>query len=84
MSPHIMQIVAVLCAAVIFYRAEGAVNKMGPGCPFTLRAAFWLLTVGAAWLSWSVLQGYMPSPATCFALIGVALLLMAERRRCHA
>lgn len=80
MSAHILQAVALLAALTIFFRAEPAVNLMGSACRLPVRVAFWLLTVGSAWLMLSITQGYTPPPAVVLTLAGLAVLLVAERR----
>lgn len=80
MSAHIMQAVTLLAALVIFFRAEPAVNLMGRTCRLPVRVAFWLLTVGSAWLMLSITQGYRPPMSVTLTLCGLAVLLVAERR----
>ncbi len=80
MSSHIPQIVALLAALVIFLRAEPVINLMGRACTLPVRVAFWLLSVGSAWLILSISQGYIPPPAVTLTLLGVAVLMLTERR----
>lgn len=80
MSAHILQAVALAASVLILFRVESVVNLMGRRCPLLVRAAFWLLAVGSAWLSLSITQGYRPSLGVAAVLWGVVLLLFTERR----
>lgn len=80
MSAHILQAAALLASLVIFFRVEPIVNLMGHACRFSVRVAFWLMTVGSVWLMLSITQGYRPPPAVTLTLCGLAVLLVAERR----
>lgn len=80
MTAHALQALGLLAATIIFWRAESILNLMTPGCRLLVRAAFWLLTVGAAALAVHISQGYSPPPAVLLPLLGTALLLAGERR----
>ena len=80
MSAHVLQAVALLASLVIFFRVEPVVNLMGRACRLPVRAAFWLLAVGSAWLMLSITQGYRPPLSVVLTLCGLAVLLVAERR----
>lgn len=80
MTAHALQALGLLAAAIIFWRAESILNLMAPGCRLLVRAAFWLMTVGAAALAVSITQGYVPPAAVVLSLSGTALLLVSERR----
>ena len=75
-----LQTLGFIAAAVIFWRAESVLNLMAPECRLLVRVAFWLLTVGAAAVAVCLYQGYVPPPAVVLSLMGMALLLVSERR----
>jgi hypothetical protein len=80
MNLTILQLVALIASAVIFWRTEPVLNLMGPQCRTPIRVAFWLLAVSSAALIITITQGYRPSGAVVLALMGVAILLASERR----
>ena len=80
MTSHLMQIVGLFVAGVIFWRAESVLNMMTRNCRLFLRVAFCLLAVGAAALALQISQGYTPPAAVVLLLAGMALLLVSERR----
>lgn len=78
---YIAQIVTLVACIVIFWRAEAVLNC----CHFErtallINVAFYMLTIGAMVLGWSVLTGYVPSWPTALITAGVAMLLFCERR----
>ena len=75
-----LQTLGFIAAAVIFWRAESVSNLMAPGCRLLVRVAFWLLTVGAAAFAVRIWQGYTPTAGAALAFMGMALLLISERR----
>lgn len=80
MTTYLLQALGLIAAGLIGWRAETALNLMGPACRLAVRAAFWALLVGAAGMVYSILQGYAPSPSLALLLSGAALLLVKERR----
>lgn len=81
MMDHASQILGLVAAVVIFWRVEPILNVMGLACPLLVRAAFWLLAVGSAGSVACILcRGYVPPPAFVALAVGVALLLVSERR----
>lgn len=76
-----LQAVSVVACAVILVRAEPAINLMGKHTPTLLRVAMHFLTVGAAGMVGSIaVFGLVPDIATTILLIGIAALLICERR----
>lgn len=75
------QIAAAVACGIIIARCEPALNRMQAGSsPVLLMVAFWCLLVAALGGITLILIGAVPPwPATVGAL-GVALLLMCERR----
>ena len=74
------QAVALAACGVIFWPAEPALNRM---CCRTFRliySAFYLLTVGAFGFACWILAGYVPAWPVIGLVVGVALLLVCERR----
>ena len=80
MTDPILQTLGSIAAVVIFWRAESILNLMAPGCRLLVRLAFWLLVVGAAAMAVRLWQGYVPPVAVVLSLMGMALLLVSERR----
>lgn len=75
-----LQILALIACAVIFFRAESVLNKMGRVCRFDIRLAFWLLAVGAVAVGGAIATGWQATAPVVASLVGVALLLHVERR----
>jgi len=76
----ILQTLGLTASAMIFLRVEPILNQMSANCRLIIRIAFWLLAVGSAALIVAITQGYCPSLPSLLPLIGMALLLMGERR----
>ncbi|MDE2442103.1 MAG: hypothetical protein KGP14_13860 [Betaproteobacteria bacterium] len=75
------QLITLLACALIFVRAEPVLNR----CHFERTAlliniAFYMLTIGSLILGGSVLFGCIPSWPTAVLALGVAMLLLCERR----
>jgi hypothetical protein len=75
-----LQTLGFIAAVVVFWRAESILNLMAPGCRLLVRLAFWLLVVGAAAFAVRIWQGYTPPAGAALAFMGMALLLVSERR----
>ena len=74
------QVVGLSACAVIFWRTEPVLNRM---CCRTFRllySAFYFLTVGAFGFVCWILAGYVPPWPVLVLVVGVALLLVCERR----
>jgi len=80
MTHYLLQMIVVLAAAVIVVRAEPALNRMSRCTPFMIRASLLLLTLGAVAEIVFVLSGDVPSWPTAITTVGVAALLVCERR----
>ena len=80
MTHLLLQALVVLAAVVIVVRAEPALNRMSRCTPFMIRASFHLLTLGAAAEIVFILSGEVPSWPTAITTVGVAALLVCERR----
>lgn len=77
----LFQMLALLAASIIFWRAESAINMMTKSSAFPIRAAFFLLAVGAVALIFAIARGYQPPLSVALPLVGVALLLSCNRRQ---
>lgn len=72
--------VAVTACIVIIWRSEPALANMTAGTHFLVRFSMWLAVVGAvARIGWVMLGG-VPDPITLVMLIGMAALIVCERR----
>ena len=80
MTALLLKFVVLLAAGVIVVRAEPALNRMSRCTPFMIRASFHLLTLGAAAEIVFILSGDVPTWPTAIMIIGVAALLICERR----
>lgn len=81
MIEGLLQWAAMLACAVIFTRAEPAINRMYTGTPILLVIAMHFLTVGPVGVIGSILiYDTVPDLASVISLIGVAALLVCERR----
>lgn len=76
----LLQGVALLSAGVILWRAEPAINRMSRCTPFMVRWSFILLVVGALALALHALSGRVPDAPTVLIAVGIAALLLCERR----
>lgn len=72
-------IVALACIVIIL-RAEPAISRMTPHTDLRVRFAIWLCLVGAVARLWWVCMGGVPDSITVLLLVGLAALLMCERR----
>lgn len=78
---YLAQLLTLLACGLIFCRAESVLNR----CHVTqtallINAAFYMLTIGSLVLGGSVLFGGIPSWPTTALAVGMALLLLCERR----
>ena len=80
MTALLLKFVVLLAAGVIVVRAEPALNRMSRCTPFMVRASFHLLTLGAVAEIVFILSGDVPTWPTAIMIIGVAALLICERR----
>lgn len=79
-SVLLLQFIVLIAAAVVIARAEPALNRMGRHTPILVRVSFHLLTVGAAAEIVFVLAGHVPDWHSAITTVGIATLLMCERR----
>lgn len=75
-----LQFLGFCTGSVIFWRAELVLNLMSRDCLLVIRVAFWLMVVGAISFNLEILKGYIPPLVVLIPLVGMALLLIAERR----
>ena len=80
MTALLLQSFVLVAASVIVFRAEPALNLMSPCTPFMIRASFHLLTLGAVAEIVFVLVGDVPSWPASIMTVGVALLVICEKR----
>lgn len=80
MIANILSVIVMVAAIVIVIRAEPALNRMNACTPFMVRSAFHLLTLGSTAEIVSILLGEAPSWPTAIVFLGVASLLVCERR----
>ena len=74
------QIIAVIACIVIIWRTEPALAHMTSDTHIAVRIAMWLAVVGAvSRVAW-VAMGGIPDPITILMLIGMAKLILCERR----
>lgn len=76
----ILNLAAIACAALILYRAEPAIARMGRGTQTLIRYAMLLLAGGALAIILTILSGASIDLPTLLLLAGIALLLICERR----
>lgn len=80
MTHLFLQALVVLAAVVIVVRAEPALNRMSRCTPFMVRASFHLLTLGAVAEIVFIVYGDVPSWPSAITTVGVAFLLVCEKR----
>ncbi|WP_412479926.1 hypothetical protein [Azonexus sp. IMCC34839] len=80
MSAIAINMFVVIAAIIIIYRTEPVLNRMSRCTPFMVRAAFYLLSIGAACQIVSVVTGESTSISSAIMTGGVAALLVCERR----
>lgn len=81
MIDAIAQLVAAGACIVILVRSEPAINRMRWGkTPILIMVSFWCLAVGAAGGIVEILYGYIPPLPVVLGGVGVAALLVCERR----
>lgn len=75
------QTLTLLSCGLIFSRAEPVLNRCHVlHTSLQINVAFFLLTIGSLVLGGSVLFGSVPSWPTTALAVGMALLLLCERR----
>lgn len=80
MIDAILALLTVASSAIILWRAEPALNRMSPATPFVVRLAVWLLVVAACAQLVTLITGRLPDWPAVLLQLGVAALLMCERR----
>lgn len=81
MISTLLQLTTIAASAVILTRSEPAINRMGRQTSFLVRMSMHFLTVGAVGEIGSILLfSTVPELATCIVLVGIAALLVCERR----
>ena len=76
----IVQLLALVSFAVILWRTEPALNRMGKSVPTMVRMAFILLATGAVAGILGILSGQVPDTSTLILTVGTAALTFCERR----
>ncbi|MBL8484122.1 MAG: hypothetical protein JNJ60_18135 [Rhodocyclaceae bacterium] len=76
----LVQVLTLVATTIIFWRAEPALNRMGRGTPWLIRASFHCLALGAAELAVYILAGDVSGWPTVGLACGAAMLLVCERR----
>lgn len=76
----LVQIAVIVAAVMIVVRAEPALNRMSRDTPFVVRVAFHLLALGAVAEIVFIVAGDVPSWPMAIVTLGVAALLVCERR----
>lgn len=79
-STALQQTLGVLLCAVILWRTEPALNRMGPAAPNMIRLSFTLLATAAVGGIIAILAGRVPGPEGLMLAAGTAALLICDRR----
>jgi len=79
----LLNLAALVAAIAILWRAEPALSRMGSGTHWMIRYAMLLLAGGALAIILTVLGGGRVDLPTLLILLGIALLLLCERRLRH-
>lgn len=77
----ILQIIVMVCSAIVLILSEPAINRMSPCSRFCTRLSFHFLTVGAAGNILWVMLGETPNWPETIIIAGAALLLLLDRVR---
>lgn len=80
MTALLLQAIVLVAAVIIVWRAEPALNRMGPCTPFLVRVSFHQLTLGGVAEIAFILGGEVPSGSTAIVITGAAAILVCERR----
>lgn len=82
MIETVLQLVGLLCAAAILYKAEPCLNRVSASAPLKIRAVLFLLVVSGAALGGGILfLGYVPSWPTALLSASAASVLHLDRRK---
>lgn len=79
-APILPNIVGLIAAMLILWRAEPAINRMDASTHWMIRYSMLLLAAGALALSVTIMAGTTPGYDTLFLALGIAMLLLCERR----
>jgi len=77
----LLQLTTFIAALAILVKLEPLINKMGPTCRISIRAAITMLLVAALWLVLSITQGYRPEGHLALLVSGLALWLWSDKRK---
>lgn len=80
MCAIVLRVVVLLASVIVLARSEPALNRMDRDTSLIVRVAFHLLAVGAAAQIVFLVLGDLPSWPTAIVLVGVAGLLICEKR----
>lgn len=75
-----LNLIGIVIAALILWRAEPALNRMSAETHWMVRYALLLMSAGAMGLLLYIFAGETPSPVTLILAAGIALMLICERR----
>lgn len=79
-SQFLLNFAAIACAGLILWRTEPALARMGTGTHWMIRYAMLMLAGGAIGVIISILSGAHVEFITLLVLLGIALLLLCDRR----
>lgn len=81
MIPVVLKAIVVFAGCMIIIHIEPALNQMSLGTPFLKRLAFQLLALGASAEVVCVIDGNVPDWSSTIVTVGIAVLLLCERRQ---
>lgn len=80
LSDLLAQGLTLIACGVIVWRVEPALNRMSRCTSLLINTSFWLLLGSALFGAYGVLSGSVPAWPGVALAVGVALLLICERR----
>lgn len=80
MTTPLLILLSVAACAVILWRGEPALNRLGPATPLIVRLALWLIVIGACAQLLGLVMGIAPQWPSVVLQSGIAALLYCERR----
>lgn len=80
MIDSLLKLTGIVIALLILWRAEPALNRMSDATHWMVRYALLMIAAGAMALLLYTLAGKTPDITSLFLAVGLALMLICERR----
>lgn len=83
MIETLLKLITLLACLIILWQVEPALNRMSPCTHWSIRYAMLILGAGAMYILLTLSATTAPSIGMVLLMVGIAALLLAERRFRH-